>query len=451
MEFAKLVINKPGAIATEVVLGALTSIGRAPGNTIVLDEPHVSRHHTVVRVHEDGNYLLSDLGSSNGTYLNGRRVLLPERLRHRDVVKIGAVTLTFQHPASEHAQAPAAGGDDFTMTGEEQRHELTVVGTGPAMEGVFRLMTKAAGSTIAVLIQGETGTGKELVARAIHAVSARGRGPFLAVNCAAMPETLLESQLFGHRRGSFTGADRDRVGLFEAASGGTVLLDEIGEMPLAMQAKLLRVLQEGEITPIGDTRPRLVDVRVVSATNRDLSSEVAARRFREDLYYRLASFPIVLPPLRERREDIAVLVERFAAQAAHAHRKRIAGIASETMACLERFEWPGNVRELQNEVQRAVVLAEHGEVLGVEHLSPRLRGDAAPSEEATGADPEAAAAPATPRPQGGVQLREARAAFEARHIADVLRQQGGNVSRAAGVLGLSRMQLHRKLTEYGIR
>ena len=444
MDFAKLVITKPGAAPTEVVIGALTSIGRAPGNTIVLDEPHVSRHHTLVRAHEDGSYLLSDLGSSNGTYLNGRRVLLPERLRHRDVVKIGAVTLTFVHPASERAQAQAAAGDDYTMTGEEPPHELTVVGTGPAMEAVFRLMTKAAGSTIAVLIQGETGTGKELVARAIHAVSPRGRGPFLAVNCAAMPETLLESQLFGHRRGSFTGADRDRVGLFEAATGGTVLLDEIGEMPLAMQAKLLRVLQEGEVTPIGDTRPRSVDVRVVSATNRDLSAEVADRRFREDLFYRLTSFPITLPPLRERREDIPVLVERFAAQAAHAHRKRIDGVTAQALECLQRFEWPGNVRELQNEVQRAVVLAEQGEALDVGHLSPRLRGVTEPVPRASDAEPASGAPP-------GVQLREARAAFEARHIADVLRQQGGNVSRAAGVLGLSRMQLHRKLKEYGIR
>jgi two-component system, NtrC family, response regulator HupR/HoxA len=447
MEFAKLVIAKPGVPPTEVVIGALTSIGRAPGNTIVLDEPHVSRHHTVIRVNEGGTYLISDLGSSNGTYLNARRVLLPERLRHRDVIKIGAVTLTFMHAASERPQAQSAGGDDYTMTGEEPRHELTVVGTGPAMEAVFRLMTKAAGSTIAVLIQGETGTGKELVARAIHAVSARGRGPFLAVNCAAMPETLLESQLFGHRRGSFTGADRDRVGLFEAATGGTLLLDEIGEMPVAMQAKLLRVLQEGEITPVGDTKPRPVDVRVLSATNRDLSIEVTQRRFREDLFYRLASFPIVLPPLRERREDIPVLVERFAAQAAHAHRKRIDGIAPEAMECLQRFDWPGNVRELQNEVQRAVVLAEHGETLAVEHLSPRLRGDpetADESEPIVGEEPAAGAQPAA-------QLREARAQFEARHIADVLRQQGGNVSRAAVVLGLSRMQLHRKLKEYGIR
>src|SRR5262249_18265960 len=270
--------------------------------------------------------------------------------------------------------------------------------------------------------------------------------PFLAVNCAAMPETLLESQLFGHRRGSFTGADRDRVGLFEAATGGTLLLDEIGEMPLAMQAKLLRVLQEGEVTPVGDTRPRPVDVRVVSATNRDLSIEVTQRRFREDLFYRLTSFPIVLPPLRERREDIPVLVERFAAHAAHAHRKRIDGISPEAMECLQRFDWPGNVRELQNEVQRAVVLAEHGETLAVEHLSPRLRGGpkAAEASEPVEEGPAATARPAA-------QLREARAQFEARHIADVLRQQGGNVSRAAMALGLSRMQLHRKLKEYGIR
>jgi transcriptional regulator with PAS, ATPase and Fis domain len=441
MEFAKLLVARDGAPATESIIGAFTTIGRAVGNSILLDDPRVSRHHAVIRALEPGRWTVSDLGSANGTVLNGRRVLLPERLWHRDVLQVGSAKLTFLHEGSRR-ERPAAEGEDATMSGDLPTRDLTVIGTGPAMEEVFRLMTKAARSPIPVLIQGETGTGKELVARAIHAVSPRGRGPFLGLNCAALPEALLESQLFGHRRGAFTGADRDRVGLFEAAHGGTLFLDEIGEMPLAMQVKLLRVLQEREVTPLGDHEPRPVDVRVVSATNRELEADAAAHRFREDLYYRLAGFPITLPPLRARREDIPVLAERFLAVAAERHRKRIAGIDAEAMDRLLRFNWPGNVRELQNEILRAVALAEEGEAIHLGYLSVRIRGTG-PSVSADGAAPEA--------PAGPVDLRDARAAFEARHIADVLRREGGNVSRAADVLGLSRMQLHRKLKEYGLR
>mgnify|MGYP003693732629 CR=1 FL=1 len=201
--------------------------------------------------------------------------------------------------------------------------------------------------------------------------------PFVAVNCAALPETLLESELFGHRRGAFTGATHDRRGLFEAASGGTLFLDEIGETPPAMQAKLLRVLQEGEITPVGDTHPRKVDVRVLAATNRDLTRAIADGRFRDDLYYRVAAFPIRLPPLRERREDVPLLADRFLAAAAGRHHKRIAGITPAAVGCLVRFDWPGNVRELQNEIERAVALAHDGDAVDLVHLSPKLATTAA--------------------------------------------------------------------------
>jgi transcriptional regulator with PAS, ATPase and Fis domain len=443
MEIARLKRGHSEGPPGEVIIGALTTIGRSPGNTLVLDDARVSRHHAVVRLHEDGSFVVSDLGSSNGTYLNGRRVLLPERMRHNDELTIGGTALRFLHPPSAAGARSASRDEDTTLSGDEPTGELTVVGTGPAMEAVFRLMTKAAASSIPVLIEGETGTGKELVARAVHAVSARGRAPFVAVNCAALPEALLESQLFGHRRGAFTGADRDRVGLFQAANAGSIFLDEVGEIPLGMQAKLLRVLQEGEITPLGETTPRQVDVRIISATNRYLADEVEARRFREDLFYRLSSFPITLPPLRERREDIPLLSERFVAEAAHGHRKRVSGIDPEALECLVGHEWPGNVRQLRNELQRAVVLLEDGEAVGLRHLSPRLRspGSAAPS-------PAPAEQPAN---GAATELRGARAAFEARHIAAVLERQGGNVSRAAEALGLSRMQLHRKLKEYGIR
>jgi len=328
-----------------------------------------------------------------------------------------------------------------------REHFGEMVGSGPAMAEVFQLMESAAASPIPVVVEGETGTGKELVARGIHAASARGSEPFIAVNCAALPETLLESELFGYRRGAFTGATRDQPGLFEAASGGTIFLDEIAEMPTAMQAKLLRVLQEGEVTPVGDQRPRRVDVRVISATNRDLVEEVARRRFRDDLYYRLGAFPIRLPPLRERREDIAPLVDRFLAAAAERHRKRVAGVEPAALELLERFEWPGNVRELRNEIERAVALALDGEVVGARRLSAKVLATGARPVGGTG---EPAAAGDEQR-RTSSDLRDARTAFEVEFIGRILGEQGGNVSRAARALGISRVALQKKMKEYGLR
>ncbi len=314
-----------------------------------------------------------------------------------------------------------------------------IVATGAAMTEVFRLMESAANSPIAVLVEGETGTGKELVARGIHRAGPRAPAPFVAVNCAALPETLLESELFGHRRGAFTGALTDQQGLFEVAAGGTIFLDEISEMPAVMQAKLLRVLQEGEVRRVGDPRPRQIDVRVISATNRDLIAEVKAHRFREDLFYRLAAFPIRLPPLRDRRFDVPVLADRFLATASERHRKRVAGIDPEAVDALAEFDWPGNVRELENEIARAVALVRDGETIGLAHLSPKLVAGAS----AVGGGPAEAGAESL--------LRPARAAFERRHIARVLKERGGNVSHAATALGLSRAQLQKKMKEYGLR
>ena len=440
MELARLVIRRKDGTKTALQAGAHMTIGRGRASDLLIEDGQVSRRHAIVRRAVDGSYVLSDLGSVNGTFINAQRVLVPERLFDGDEIKIGPVVIAFQHAPSRRSDAQDACNEDATSAGEIDASSPTVVGVSSAMTEVFRLMRKAAQSSIPVLIQGETGTGKELIARAIHSVSARGRAPFIAVNCAALPESLLESQLFGHRRGSFTGADHDRQGLFEAASGGTILLDEIGEMPLAMQPKLLRVLQEGEVTRVGDTAPRRVDVRLVSATNRELQAEVGERSFREDLFYRLSTFPIVLPPLRERRDDIPLLTERFFSLACRRHGKTLSGIHESAHACLMRYEWPGNVRQLQNEIQRAVVLAEEGDWLRTEHLSADVR-DATEAEE--GERPSAA-------PQS-LNLSLARAEFEAQHIAKVLEQEGGNVSRAATVLGMSRVGLHRKLKDFGLR
>src|SRR5215831_11057562 len=267
--------------------------------------------------------------------------------------------------------------------------EREIVGTSPAMAQVLRLIASAAASSISVLIEGETGTGKELVARAVHRASDRAGGPFIAVNCAAFTETLLESELFGHRRGAFTGAATDQPGVFRAANGGVILLDEVGEMPLPMQAKLLRVLQEGEITPVGESRPQKVDVRVLSATNRDLGAAVRAKTFRADLYYRLAVFPIRLPPLRDRREDIPLLASRFLAKSSQASGKRIGEIDADALAALVRFNWPGNVRELQNEIERAVALAANGQRISRAHLWAAVGASA----ENTGPPDSAGASP----------------------------------------------------------
>ncbi len=338
-----------------------------------------------------------------------------------------------------------------------------MVGTGSAMAEVFHLMETAAASSITVLIEGETGTGKELVARGIHRASARADGPFLAINCAAMPETLLESELFGHRRGAFTGAVRDYPGFFRSATGGTVFLDEVGDMPAAMQAKLLRVLEQGEVVPLGESVPSKVDVRVLSATHRQLRYEVQLGKFRDDLYYRIAVFPIRLPPLRERREDIPLLVQRFVERAAERQHKRVSGFDQPALAVFAAYSWPGNIRELQNEVERAVALARDESLLGSAHISSSIR------QAATAANSPATTVhvgPNSPRallqadakpinqpavPHSDTSFREARAAFEARYIAEVLARCDRNVSRAAKSMAMSRVQLQRKIKDYGLR
>jgi len=311
-----------------------------------------------------------------------------------------------------------------------------IVGNSPAMQRVFRLLSSAAASPVTVLISGETGTGKELVARAIHCHSRRGERAFVAVNCGALSESLLESELFGHRRGAFTGAVADRKGLLEVADGGTIFLDEVGDMPLPMQVKLLRVLQEGEVLPVGETTARKVDVRVISATHRDLAAETAAGRFREDLFYRLSAFPIALPPLRERREDIPLLVARLLERTIAKFGKPVQRCSPRALELLTAWAWPGNVRELQNEIERAVALAPAGGAIEIADLSERLVQSAAPRVALPAAD---------------LSLRRARELFERDYLAHVLAQHGGNASRAAKRLGISRVMMQKKIRAYGLR
>ena len=313
---------------------------------------------------------------------------------------------------------------------------VEVVGTSDAMERVFRLMESAITWPVTVLLTGETGTGKELVARAIHYNGVRHDRPFVAVNCGALSETLLESELFGHKRGAFTGAVADRKGFFEVADGGTVLLDEIGETTPAMQVKLLRVLQSGEVIPVGETAPRFVDVRIISATNRDLEQEAQNGRFRRDLFYRLSTFPIALPPLRERKDDIPLLAAHILTRTAAKFGKPAPRLSPPALSALSHYAWPGNVRELENEIERAVALAGASDTIQPEHLSEKLRAKRTPRGTA-------AAQPTT--------LRRARQQFEAEYIGEVLRQNGNNASRAAGLLAISRVTLQTKIRAYGLR
>ena len=317
-----------------------------------------------------------------------------------------------------------------------RRHFPEIVGSGPALERIFVLMESAIPTPITVLLQGETGTGKELIARAVHYNGPRKERPFVTVNCGALQDTLLESELFGHKRGSFTGAVADKAGLFEIAHGGTIFLDEIGETSPALQVKLLRVLQEGEIQRVGETHQRKVDIRVISATNRDLAEEVEEKRFRADLYYRLSVFPIVVPPLRERREDIPLLVSHFLKRSNKKLGKRVKKINQEVMRALTQYAWPGNVRELENEIERAIALTPSGAPITTEYLSEKLT------------------APGSLRvslPAETQSLHEARLSFEREYIAQILRQHGGNAAQTAKVLGLSRQMLQKKIKGFGLR
>jgi len=310
-----------------------------------------------------------------------------------------------------------------------------IIGSGAAMDKVFQLMESAITSPITVLLQGETGTGKDVIARAIHYEGPRKDKPFMAVNCGAFPETLLESELFGYRKGAFTGATTDKRGLFEAADGGTMFLDEIGDTPPTLQVKLLRILERGEFIPIGDTQVRTVDTRVISATNKDLQAEVRAGRFREDLYYRLSAFPIHVPPLRERREDIPLLVAYLLKRLSLKWDKADISVATEAMDALVRYAWPGNVRELEHEIERAVTLAGAATRLQSQHFSERILSASSGGGHIRLSGP----------------LKQARTAFEKDYIAHVLRTHSGNVSHAARTLGISRVALQKKMKDLGLR
>jgi DNA-binding NtrC family response regulator len=317
------------------------------------------------------------------------------------------------------------------LTFESARYRI--VGTSPAVRKVVAMIEKVAPTDATVLIRGPSGAGKELVARALHGNSPRNDKPLVTVNCATLQESLLESELFGHEKGAFTGADKAKAGLFEVAEGGTLFIDEIAEMAAAMQAKLLRVLEDGHYRRVGGIQEYHADVRVVAATNKPLEEAQKAGKFREDLYYRLNVVHITVPPLRTRAEDIPLLVEHFVRRYVRESGKRIEGLALEALEMLRAYRWPGNVRELQNVIERAVVLTD-GPTIGVDDL---------PLELSLGVAPAAA--------EESLPLNEASDRFEQQMVLRVLDRSGGNVSEAARLLGLHRNSLKAKLSRWKIR
>ncbi len=403
-------------------------IGAGPGSDLMLDDATVSSVHAEIHATPRG-FKLRDLGSTNGTSVNGVRVV-EVYLDHGAVISVGEVLCEFQLSKEKVAQP-------ISQTTEM----YGAVGASPSMRAIFSRIERVAKTDATVMVHGETGTGKEVVAWALYEASKRKGAPFVVMDCGAVTHSLIESELFGHEKGAFTGAHQRRIGAFERAHGGTLFLDELGELSLELQPKLLRALERREIQRVGGDRAVPVDVRIIAATNRDLRSMVARGEFREDLYYRLAVVTLEIAPLRERKEDIAALVDHF-----------LAGMKLDRTAlpdgAIDRFmehNWPGNARELKNAVERAVVLGETKFLAssGVS-VAPAAAPNAPVSSGASGSF--------TVNVVDAYKDQKARvvADFEERYVRQLMKEHDGNVSGAARVAGIDRMSLHKILARYGL-
>jgi len=419
----KLVVIKGNQRGTEFVISGDTfRVGKAPENDLVLADETVSRVHFEIMRDAKG-YLVRDMRSTNGTFLDGAEVK-EAYLRAGSVIAAGSCELKFT-PFEERIE--------ILPSEKEQLGEM--VGKSPAMREIFGLVERIAPTDATVLIEGETGTGKDMIARTLHQLSPRADSPFIVVDCGAVAGTLIESELFGHEKGAFTGAVTARQGAFELASGGTVFLDELGELSLDLQPKLLRVLEQRELRRVGGTKTIKVDLRVIAATRKDLRSEVEKGKFREDLYFRLNVVPITAPPLRERREDIPLLIDAMLGKLG----PEGATLTEQTRVALMAHDWPGNVRELRNVIERALAL---------------------------GADPGMLVAPLGPQESKGAQLRDGvefepgvsfrdtkekwNELFERRYLSWLIKRAEGNISKAARDADMDRKYLHKLLRKYGI-
>jgi DNA-binding NtrC family response regulator len=390
------------------------SIGSHESNQLVIDDPAVSRFHCEIRVGPHA-LVVRDLGSRNGTIVDGVRVI-EAHLRSGSVLKLGASALSFQLRA-----------DRLALPLSDRTEMGALVGASVAMRGVFALLERVAASDVTVLLEGETGSGKEVAAEAIHLHSARRDQPFIVVDCGAIPAPLLEAELFGYEKGAFTGAAARRTGAFEEAGGGTIFLDEIGELSADLQPKLLRVIERREIRPLGRNQMRGVDVRIIAATNRDLRTFVNEGRFRADLLFRLAVVRITLPTLSSRPEDIPLLVERFLARMGARPDVAAKLRAPEFVSGLQQAFWSGNVRELRNHLERCIVFEQALPVGDTE--APEAAGDMASYSEAR---------------------RRVLEGFERRFLAELLAHHRGRVTDAAEAAGMDRVHLHRLMRKYGL-
>jgi DNA-binding NtrC family response regulator len=413
-----LVVHTEKGVERHPIEGTLL-VGKHPDNDVVLNAQGVSRYHLEFRGEPD-RVLVRDVGSKNGTYFDGARIT-EVRVGAGAVLRVGGpggLELTIE--LAEQPQMAPSESDRFGP----------MIGSSRAMRSLFAVLEKTSPSNATILIIGETGTGKELVAQAVHQNSPRTGGPFIVVDCGAIPHNLVESELFGHKRGAFTDAHSDRSGAFEAANGGTLFLDEIGELPIDLQPKLLRAVESRSIQRIGETQRRDVDVRVIAATNRDLSHEVSEGRFRQDLFFRLAVVSVSLPPLRERGDDVVLLARHMMKQLGH---EDAFDLTPEVQQALLAYSWPGNVRELRNALERAIHL-------GAEHAIPMV------------GTPRSGEQPVQDAPD--LPFKEAKerivSTFERAYLERLMSRHSNNISAAARDAGIDRNYLYRLLKKHGI-
>ena len=410
-------------------------IGSAKTGDIVLTDPTVSRRHAEIRRGRDG-VILRDLGSTNGVFVGqvrAKEVYLGPDTHFR----VGRTEMVFTI-ADEVIDVEPSSSDHFE----------NLIGNSVAMREVFGILERVAPTDLTVLITGETGTGKELASRAVHQVSQRAKGPFIVFDCGAAPDNLIESELFGHQRGAFTGAIEARPGVFEMAHGGTIFLDEIGELPLDLQPKLLRVLEQREVRRVGANKTKAIDVRVVAATNRNLREEVDAGRFREDLYYRLAVVEMVMPPLRDRMEDLERLSRHLLDRSSH--NKGVHDIDPEVLNIFGSYHWPGNVRELNNVIERALPFSD-GSTIAINALPEALKTNE-PAIESADANKETNTT--SPEHASSLTFKDAKEqlveAFERQYLVDLLDRHEGNVSKAARAADMDRKTITRLMKKHGI-
>jgi len=438
-------------------------IGAMDDNDVVIQDDTVSRYHCKI-LQEDNAYVLLDLGSTNGTFIN--------RVRIREgFLKPGCTVHLGQSEFKFHA-----GEEEVEIVPSRKDRCGDIIGKNQKLREIYAIIEKIAPTNTTVIIEGETGTGKEVVAQTIHRLSARAQGPMMVFDCGAVPENLIESELFGHEKGSFTGAIMTRQGLFEMGDGGTVFLDELGELPLDLQPKLLRALEQREIRRVGASKPLKVDVRIIAATNRNLEEEVRHGRFRQDLFYRLSVVRLILPPLRDRAEDIPLLVRHFLKHGAYNRLPdggpRVKGITREAQEMLGHYRWPGNVRELLNTIERAVSFAD-GDTIEARDLPEHVRDAAremprpsapaahstSPGLERVGSStrpaPGPAAGSAAPPPESfETTFKEAKekwvSSFERDYIVALLKKNHGNISHAARESDIDRKYFRKLMKKYDI-